>query len=61
MHRTKRASSNLILDNILIDMMLRSPIRLIIRIRRPRIKRLLNLTMLGRITAVMSEGTLVRG
>lgn len=61
MHRTKRASSDLILDDILIDMMLRSSIRLIICIRRPRIKRLLNLTMLRRITAVVSEGTLVCG
>jgi hypothetical protein len=61
MHGTERPSSNLILDYVLIDVMLRLAIFFIIRILRPRIQCLLDRAVLRGRATVMSKGTLVGG
>jgi hypothetical protein len=59
MHRTKGASPNFILDNVLIDVMLCLAIFLIICVLALCIQGFLHNTMFGCMATVMSQRTLV--
>jgi hypothetical protein len=59
MDGSKRASTNLIFYDVLINMMLSLPILFIVRVFGSRIESFLHGSMLRGIAAVMSERTLV--
>jgi hypothetical protein len=61
MHSTKRTSSDLVLDYVLINVMLGLSVLLIIRILRPCIQRFLNRAVLRRRATMVSQRTLVGG
>lgn len=59
MHRTKRASANFLLDNILIDTMYGSPIVFAVHILRAGMQRLFDLTPFRVVSVMVSQRTTI--